>query len=88
MFYILPYFKYQSTGEFIRDVRRMFRNCREFWNQMDSDGVELFMGHADRMEDHFDERLEVIHSKNFQFVKKIYSDFSYLVEFFCCDRCY
>ena len=63
-------FKYQSTGEFIRDVRRMFRNCREFWNQMDSDGVELFMGHADRMEDHFDERLEVIHSKNFQFVEK------------------
>ena len=63
MFYILPYFKYQSTGEFIRDVRRMFRNCREFWNQMDSDGVELFMGHADRMEDHFDERLEVIYSK-------------------------
>ena len=30
---------------------------------MDSDGVELFMGHADRMEDHFDERLEVIHFK-------------------------
>ena len=71
MFYILPYFKYQSTGEFIRDVRRMFRNCREFWNQMDSDGVELFMGHADRMEDHFDERLEVkFIQKYFIFRKK------------------
>ena len=69
--YFCVIFKYQSTGEFIRDVRRMFRNCREFWNQMDSDGVELFMGHADRMEDHFDERLEVIHSKNFQFVENI-----------------
>ena len=43
----------------MKDFRRMFGNCRTFWSEMDSDGVELFMGHADRMEAHFDRHLKV-----------------------------
>ena len=41
------------------DFRRMFQNCRAFWSQMDSDGVALFMGHANKMEAHFDKHLKV-----------------------------